>query len=482
MLGLLVPGVAHAAPPPNDDFSEATPIASLPFTTTQSTVEATPAYDDPADCHGFHQSVWFTYTASADGVLVATTAGSDYDTILAVHTGYRGALTQVACDDNGEEGTLQSRVEIPVVAGTTYHLMVSSYPWGSVGSLTLGVAGWPGTPPPANDAFARAERVTSLPHTADASLAAATEEPGEPESRCGKSTRSLWYAVTLPETTAVIVAPTWGTPRFAVYTGSELKSLTEVTCAWNGGLTFSATGGTTYYLRVADVFDSTSTVSFSMAAARPIRAGFSYLPSTPSTFTDVGFTNTSTVPDTAGPVAVRWDFGDGTTSDTGNPRHRYAVDGDYTVTLTVTAEDGRTGTASQVVRVRTHDIAITRFATPAAAAVGETKRVTVRIGSTRYAEDVTVTLHRATPSGWSEVGRYAQYVPASATGGVAFPFNYTFRPDDAALGKVNFRAVATLAGTPDAQPLDNEAISATTAVQQPAFAAVRQAVTGLDVA
>ncbi|OKI36833.1 hypothetical protein A6A25_20220 [Saccharothrix sp. CB00851] len=480
MLGLLVPGVAHAAPPPNDDFHQATSIASLPFTTTQSAVEATTAYDDPADCHGFHQSVWFTYTAPADGVLVATTAGSDYDTILSVHTGYRGALTQVACDDNGEEGTLQSRVEVPVVAGTTYHLMVSAYPWGPVGSLTFGVTGWPGTPPPANDAFDHAERVTSLPHTADASLAGATEEPGEPESRCGKSTRSLWYAVTLPETTPVVVAPTWGIPRFEVYTGSQLKDLTEVTCAWNGGVSFRATGGTTYYLRVADVFDSTS-ASFSIAAARPIRAGFSYLPGAPSTFTDVGFTNTSTVPDTPGPVTVRWDFGDRTTADTGDPRHRYAADGDYTVTLTVTSEDGRTGSASQVVRVRTHDAAITRFATPAAAVVGETKRVTVRVGTTRYAEDVTVTLHRATPSGWSEVGRYTQYVPASATGGVAFPFNYTFRPDDAALGKVNFRAVATLAGTPDAQPLDNEAISATTAVQQPTTTA-RQAADSLDVA
>ncbi|MFJ6672126.1 PKD domain-containing protein [Actinosynnema sp. NPDC091369] len=178
---------------------------------------------------------------------------------------------------------------------------------------------------------------------------------------------------------------------------------------------------------------------------------------------EVGFADTSVVPDVAGPWAVRWDFGDGTTSEAREPRHRYATDGDHTATLTVVTDDGSTGTASQVVRVRTHDVAITRFATPAAAAVGTTKTLTVRVGSTRYAEDVTVALYRSTPSGWSEVGRYTQYVPASATT-VGFPFDHTFRPDDGVLGKVNFRAVAALAGAPDAQPLDNEAISATTAV------------------
>ncbi|MFE9745402.1 PKD domain-containing protein [Saccharothrix saharensis] len=461
LLGLLVPGVAHAAPPPNDDFDGSVRIAALPFTTTQSTVEATSGYEDPTDCSGLQRSVWFTYTPRADGVLVVTTAGSDYDTILSVHTGYRGALTQVACNDNADDA-LHSRVEVPVVAGASYHLMVGAPYWDPLGSLVLSATGWPSTP--ANDAFAHAEQVTSLPHTADATLAAATEEPGEPDSRCGKTTRSVWYAVTLPETTSVILAPTAGNPRLEVHTGAELTSLTEVACSSTGGLTFRATGGTPYYVRVADDFGSAPTVSFSMVAARPIRAGFSYHPGEPSAFTEIGFTDTAAVPDVTGPFDVRWDFGDGTTSAARGPRHRYAADGDYTVTLTVTTEDGRTDTASQVVRVRTHDVAITRFATPATAAVGETKRVTVRVGSTRYAEDVTVTLYRSTPSGWSEVGRYTQYVPVSATTAVGFPFNHTFRPEDGVLGKVNFRAVATPADAPDAQPLDNEAISATTAV------------------
>jgi PKD repeat protein len=189
-------------------------------------------------------------------------------------------------------------------------------------------------------------------------------------------------------------------------------------------------------------------------------------------FDDIGFYDYTEVPDVSTDLTTRWDFGDGTTAEgTVRPHHRYAADGDYTVTLTHNTGDGRSATTSRVVRVRTHDVAIARFTTPASAAVGVTKPITIRIANTRYAEDVTVTLYRSTPSGWSEVGHYTQYVPATATGTVGFPFSYTFRPDDAAFGKVNFRAVASLPGEDD-HPLDNEAISSTTAV--------RPALTGHD--
>ncbi len=48
-------------------------------------------------------------------------------------------------------------------------------------------------------------------------------------------------------------------------------------------------------------------------------------------------------------VSRAWDFGDGSTSTEENPVHTYAERGDYTVTLTVTDNQGLTDTASQVV-------------------------------------------------------------------------------------------------------------------------------------
>lgn len=50
------------------------------------------------------------------------------------------------------------------------------------------------------------------------------------------------------------------------------------------------------------------------------------------------FTNTSTID--SGILTYSWDFGDSNTSSDENPSHTYAIDGTYTVTLTVTSDNG----------------------------------------------------------------------------------------------------------------------------------------------
>ncbi len=78
----------------------------------------------------------------------------------------------------------------------------------------------------------------------------------------------------------------------------------------------------------------------------PPTADFTY------TTTDLtaDFTDQSTDSD-GSVVGWDWDFGDGSTSTTQNPSHTYGSDGTYTVTLTVTDDDGATDNTSQDVTV-----------------------------------------------------------------------------------------------------------------------------------
>jgi urease subunit alpha len=71
-----------------------------------------------------------------------------------------------------------------------------------------------------------------------------------------------------------------------------------------------------------------------------------------------------------------------------------------TVQLTVTTFDGRTASTSQVVHVRTHDVAIDRFLAPMVGSAGQTGKITVGIGIHLFPEDIQVQLFRGIPGGF----------------------------------------------------------------------------------
>jgi PKD repeat protein len=116
----------------------------------------------------------------------------------------------------------------------------------------------------------------------------------------------------------------------------------------------------------------------------------------------------STDPD--GSVAsYAWDFGDGATGDGASPSHTYAAAGDYPVTLTVTDDQGATGTASQTVTVSapaTSGAIAFRGVADTAARVVTSASVTVPASVQAgdgmvLVASVNSTVSMATPSGWT---------------------------------------------------------------------------------
>lgn len=236
--------------------------------------------------------------------------------------------------------------------------------------------------------------------------------------------------------------------RLALTIPSDGVLVLGVTRCCDGAFNFGGEG--TYRL----------TVDTGIPALPPPVAGFYFSPYDPSSYDVVQFYDYSYDPGGAGIASRAWDLGDGTTASECCPTHRYAADGDYTVRLGVTTYDGRSDSTSQVLRVRTHDVAITRFSVPRAASAGQTRTLTVGVNSRRAAETVEVTLMKSVPGGYQYVGVLVQSVPVrSANRTTDFNFSYTFTSADAQVGKVTFKAIANIISGRDALPADNEAVS-----------------------
>ncbi|WP_157744472.1 PKD domain-containing protein [Micromonospora viridifaciens] len=431
MIALLVAGPTAAyAAPGNDDFTVATVIGEIPYSTTVDTSGATSDPTDPTGCAN-NGSVWFRYTPTSNTRLRVDTFGSDYDTVLSAWSGEQGSLTQLGCNDD-TNGT-QSQISFTGTAGTTYYFMVGICCGdGSAGggSLRFTIDEFQTA---ANDSFANALPVGALPYSNLQDLATATTEDGEPSS-CFTAPHTVWYSYT-PTTSGSVMASTNPTdPGIAIYTGSSLSSLSEVACRRQftySPVTFQVQAGTTYLFRVGA--NRASKVTFWLQYPPGPTVDFSFNERAPNSFDTVYFWASAKDPAGKEIDSYTWDFGDGTTSTTAYASHRFTSDGDYTVQLTARTVDGRAATASRVIAVRTHDVSIVRMTVPSTTRVGQTVGVTVNVQNTRYEETVEVRLHRSGPSGYQYLGEVTQLVPMKEQGKTTpFSFTYTVTPDDQA--------------------------------------------------
>jgi hypothetical protein len=107
-------------------------------------------------------------------------------------------------------------------------------------------------PPPANDAFADATPIGSLPFSDFSDRTAAGMESGEPAfTSCGFISHTIWYAFTPTQDTTVFAHGNAGGVNsfIAVYTGGSPGNLTEVGCGTERNV-WGATAGTTYWIQV----------------------------------------------------------------------------------------------------------------------------------------------------------------------------------------------------------------------------------------
>ena len=253
-----------ATPPANDNFIDATEISTLPFSDAMNNGAATQEHNEPVACVCGKfavpplATVWYAFTPDVDAVIVADTAGSDFNTVINVLLPGDLGPRAIGCAAS-QSRFPPARLGFEVEAGQLYYFQVGGAPFdagfGNLSfELSVGV-------PPANDDFTSAVEVTGLPFEAGVDTIAAGLQAEEPAPSCAPRgvASSVWYRVSTIERSLIIAEATGGafSPIIGVYQGNELGGLTQVVCGRRDFpatlVGFEADAGETYYLQVAGV-------------------------------------------------------------------------------------------------------------------------------------------------------------------------------------------------------------------------------------
>ena len=239
--------------PGNDDFASASTIASFPTEISATNAGATQESGEPnhAAASAGH-SVWWRWTASANGDVVADTCAAAF-TNVAVYTGDSvGGLSEVASANAGcAGGSGGSRVVFTAEAGQEYRIAVASKYAQMTMPFTLKLA-----TPPVNDDFTNATLIDAFPASVNGSNAHASAELGEPAHAGSPALASLWWRWTAPTDGKVIIdacGSEIGT-RLGVYVGTSLATLNEVVSG-DCHVVLDAGAGETYRIAVDNAWD-----------------------------------------------------------------------------------------------------------------------------------------------------------------------------------------------------------------------------------
>jgi|GEM_PF-474798 len=117
--------------PANDNFANALVLTGITATASGNSAGASFEPGEPyhAGVPG-GRSVWFAWTAPQDGLVTVTTAGSTFDTVLAVYTG-GGLISFLVVESNDDDPTqtdaLTSRLWFTARRGQVYYIAVDGY-------------------------------------------------------------------------------------------------------------------------------------------------------------------------------------------------------------------------------------------------------------------------------------------------------------------------------------------------------------------
>ncbi|HEX8054625.1 MAG TPA: hypothetical protein VF517_16685, partial [Thermoleophilaceae bacterium] len=233
--------IDFVAPPPNDRFDDARPMAGSFLDERGTLMGATVEPGEPSPAGEVGSSVWYSWTAPTTGETDITFESWPHPARIAVHTGDEvDELTQVAVGGS---------VRFRSIEGTTYRIAVDG---GAVASYLDFTIRLTHRQSPANDAFANAESLAGIAAETSGTTAGATREPNEPET--GLRGATVWYSWTAMSDGGVTVDVDTPDSAVGVYTGDDVATLAQVTRARSSfdplRVQFRARAGTTYRIAV----------------------------------------------------------------------------------------------------------------------------------------------------------------------------------------------------------------------------------------
>lgn len=260
--------LTSGAPPANDQFQDATMIGTLPFSSSVTTDNATTQAGEPHPFCSYDtltSTVWYKFAPASDALVVLDTAGSDFQPVVQAYVNTKFGLAPLACAAGQPPGVplptpdiTPAKIALQAQAGQTYYIQVSGSGFGiSFGHLSFHAAAGV---PPANDNFANARAIGSLPYTDTVDVLTGSVEDGEPTpmQNCAYSPAgpTVWYRYTASVNGGLAVNTEGSnfSSFVVVYQGPSLDQLTPLACGnpYNFGYTalgIQVTAGQTYYIQ-----------------------------------------------------------------------------------------------------------------------------------------------------------------------------------------------------------------------------------------